>query len=264
MFASIIEGICYGYNSILNRPVKGINIVVIAWTNGDISIPIKFKVWVNRKTSGPLYKKKTCLAKELISEVADKIKYDFLLMDGLYSSLDMINFCLRNCIRFIMRIHRNRCIISPDGKRVQLQNCKDLKFMRNERTKVICAYYHGEKYYFIAEKFKNKKGEIEIRFFISNVFLQPKEYVNIYNKRWKIEETFRTMKQSLGINDCQCISFKKQELHIFAIFAAFSFLQYLKYHYKRKISTEKIISQFRWQKRPFPDVVFNDWKGTFM
>ncbi len=265
-FSSIIEKVCYGYNSIMGRPVKSIIIVVIVWTDGVITIPIAFRFWVNKKTAGACYKKKTDIAREMLNELYNKISFNFLLMDGLYCSLEMITFCQQRKIKFIMRVPRNRCIETVNKKRAQLQKHSSLRLVRNQRNKTVHALYRNEKCFFTIEKRKNKRGKYETVFLVSNAYLQSAEYVSIYKMRWTIETVFRTLKQSFGIGECQARSTEKQAAHFFATFVAYAFVQIEQCDKSNKSigPPEETIRALRGQKKLLPEEKLPLWMGTFM
>jgi len=52
IFSRFIEGTGYIYNSALGRTERGMSIVVLAWSNGKITIPIGFKCWHSKEVIG--------------------------------------------------------------------------------------------------------------------------------------------------------------------------------------------------------------------
>lgn len=64
------------------------------------------------------------------------------------------------------------------------------------------------------------------RFFMTNrVSLTNEEVLENYDKRWKIEETFRFLKSCIGLNRCQQHSIKAQEIYTFGCLAAYSIFE---------------------------------------
>ena len=53
-------------------------------------------------------------------------------------------------------------------------------------------------------------------------------YLDLYKKHWKIEEMFRTLKQSLGLKDCSSTQLEKYDIHINFGFLSYAFLEYEK------------------------------------
>jgi hypothetical protein len=64
------------------------------------------------------------------------------------------------------------------------------------------------------------------RFFMTNrVTLTNEEVLENYDKRWKIEETFRFLKSSIGLNRCQQHTIMAQGIYIFGCLAAYSIFE---------------------------------------
>ena len=58
--------------------------------------------------------------------------------------------------------------------------------------------------------------------------LKAKEYLIIYDGRWNIEIMFRTLKQSLGLSQCQSRNLEYQKAHIYSSFFSYGFIQHEK------------------------------------
>ena len=65
-FASILEGLGFVYDSIIEKEVKGYKLVVICWTNQEVTIPIAFRFWLNEEQAKNNFKTKLELAQEMI------------------------------------------------------------------------------------------------------------------------------------------------------------------------------------------------------
>ena len=90
-----------------------------------------------------------------------------------------------------------------------------LKLFRNEISKRMTAAYHEMELYFSVHKRKNKSGEYQYVYIVSNMDLCAKNYLKLHEKRWVIEKIFRTIKQLLGLNQCYSRFLEKQETHIY-------------------------------------------------
>ena len=193
-FAKLLIGVWDIYDTVLSRPSRGLCLVVVAWSNGDITIPISFNWHYQKAISGKYYQTKTQVAKQLILDCYKKVKFEYILADGHYSTIDFISFLQKHNIEYLGKIARNRVIIVNE-KSFQLQNCYNLKIFRNSRSKKILAFYHGMKLYFSVHKRKNKNNEFNYIYLVSTMNLDAKNYLEIYRGRWNIEMMFRTMKQ---------------------------------------------------------------------
>jgi len=249
-FAKKIDRLAYDFNVIEKQVTKCLSFVAAAWTNGKITIPLDFLFWQNKKKVSPEnYKKKSELAIDLILQLRGLIKFDYIALDGAFASLFMIDFFTRNNLDFVMRMPKNRVIVTRNGTKAQLKNHPALKLIRNERYKTISACYKGNWCYFTAHKRKTKKGSAEVVFIISSMNIPAKEQALAYGIRWEIEKVFRTIKQSLGVGHCQATSIEKQCAHIFATFLAYTSLIEKKV-FKQKKSPEEVLTKIRRQKIP--------------
>lgn len=249
-FANDIENLACDYDGVIHKSKKCLVPVVAAWTNSKITIPLSFSFWLNEWLTKKKYKKKTELAGELILKFKKLIQFKYVALDGAFSSQYMIDFLKKNKTHFCMRMAKNRVIVSKNGMSAQLQNHPELKLKGNQCYKKIKGTYKGHKCFFTAHKryTKNRKS-YQIVFIVSSLNVSAKEQADAYGIRWNIEKMFRTMKQSLGFGDCQCLSFEKQTVHIFSVFLAYAKLEEEKIYYRKK-SPEEALKKIRPQKIP--------------
>lgn len=233
IYAQCIERLAWVYNSSLGRPERGLCIVLIAWSNGDIIIPLKFSWWYSKRVAGAnLYKTKIQYACDLIDQIRHSVKFDYLLADGLYFSKDMAAFLNDRSIKFLMRCASNRKITTSDGVFEQIKSHPAIQLKRNQHSKRVLAIYGSQNLYFIAQKRQNKNNEPENIYFVSNLDLHHSDYINIYGRRWSIELIFRTTKSYLGLSHCSSLSIDKQTNHVYAVLFAYNFLQFEKQRLK--------------------------------
>jgi len=227
-YSEKLPGVWAIFDVVLGRTERGLKKVAAAWGNGDVTIPLEFKWYFYKAVVGENYKSKSQIAISIIKFcLKNNIKFQYVVFDAHYSTIEMIKFLQRMRIRFVAKIPCNRKIHCT-GIFEQLKKHPSLKLFRNERSKRIEASYHDMKLYFSVHKRKDKSGEYNYMYIVSNIDLIAKNYIKIYDERWDIEETFRTIKQLLGLNQCAARSLEKQEAHIYFIFFTYSFLQYEK------------------------------------
>ncbi len=147
-----------------------------------------------------------------------------------------------------MRIARNRLTLIDDCL-MKLSEHKSLRLVRNERYKTVKGFYKGHACFFTVQKRKNKKGLWELVYIISNMNISPKDHVKAYAQRWPIDKSFRSMKQYLGLTDCQMLSNTKQAFHIFNVFLAYAIATRAKIA-SGKQSVEDVINSLRISKNP--------------
>lgn len=233
-FAKKLAGVYTVFNTALGRPDKGLCIVVIAWSNDRVTIPLRFLYYYSKDITGKSFKTKSQLAEELVTKLAGKIPFEALLIDGHYTTQHLIKFLIRCHIDFVGKIARNRVIETKNGTRARIDCHPDLKLYKNNRLAKVYAKFAGEWLYFAVYKRKNKAGDWTYLYLVSSMNLKSKEYFYHYDKRWNIEPIFRTSKQYLGFQDCASIDTEKQDLHIYSIFFSYAFLQKEKTEYDLK------------------------------
>ena len=225
-FSKLISGVYDLYNSALGRPDRGFCIVVLVWTNGKVTIPIDFDWLFSKEIAQDKYKTKSEIAQSLLSRLNKEIQYKYFLADGHYSTKDkLLPFLQKIGIKFVMKIPCNRKITTQDGISSMIKKHPGLKLLRNSRSVKIKASFGNEIYFFSAHKRKKSNGEYEIVYLISNIDVKAKTYLAMYEKRWHIEVMFRTLKQSLGLCECQARDLDKQKAHIYSTFFSYNFLQ---------------------------------------
>ena len=245
IFAKSIERLAWIYNSSIGRPERGLCIVVVAWSNGNVTIPLIFSWWFSKKViDKENYKTKIQYACVLLDQIKEKVKFDYLLADGLYFSKDMADFLNDRSIKFVMRCASNRKITTDDNVSEQIKNHPRLRLKRNQHSKMVSASYGDQSLYFIVQKRLNKNNEYENVYFVSNFKLHHSDYIKVYRDRWNIEPIFRTTKSYVGLSNCSALSIDKQTNHIFAVFFTYNFLQFKKNSLKFE-NPEQALSNLR-------------------
>lgn len=230
IFAKYIEGVHWVYNSSLGRPEYGLCIVVIAWTNGDITIPIGFDWWFSEEITQGKHETKIAIAKRLVRKVHGIVSYTHILSDAAYISIAMIDFHEELKTLYINRIHSSRKVTTFDGRCEQIKNHPTLRLKGNQRAKITLIMIQGRKAYVVTFKRPQKHtNTYDTVYLITNIAENPRKIVAMYEGRWNIEPMFRTMKQSLGLMLCQARGLEKQERHVLGVFVGFAYLQHEKY-----------------------------------
>jgi hypothetical protein len=262
-FSKHIPFVTYDHDGVEKRVNKGFSAAFSCWSDGKVTIPFDFSLWLRKKDAGELYIKKNDVVKKLIKLAQQyEIPFDEVRLDGAFATEDMIKFFVEECIHFTMRMPKNRVVKSSDEE-YQLMNHPQLKMMRNQKFKTISASYKGIPLYFTAQKRNGNNDKKEIVFIVSDVQRSAKEHVKAYEKRWPGEKFNRTSKQSLGVSHCQSINPDKQRFHVFAVMVSYAVLQLMQID-QRKQSVEETLHPIRRQKKI--DVLFQylDLEKTFM
>lgn len=242
-YASLIENLCHDRDGCTRHVERCLVPIYASVVDANVKIPLSLDFWVQEKITGKKrYKSKVEITQDLITNLKGKgLDFDFVSLDGAFPTPDMFVFFKKNGLKFTMRIPKSRCIITQDGKRMQLKYCPGLKTMRNAREKTIQAKLYGDTYFFTAHKRPCKGGGWETVFLVSNMDLSAKDQVAAFNLRWPMEKINRTTKQKFGSAQCQVIEASKQRAHILAGFLALSILE-LAQKDKQKKSVDEVVN----------------------
>ncbi len=223
----MLEGLDRVWNNAEKRQVVGYKVVIMAWSNGVVTIPLDFRYW--HKDMG---KTKLELAQEMLTEWREKIQVDMVLMDGLYSSNEMMKFLDRLEVFFIMRLPKNRKVQKRRGElNAQIEDHWQFRLQRNARTGFFRGIINGKWRSIIANKRRAQNGNYRTVFLVTNLRDAAKDILSTYSVRWNIEKFFRTAKHKLGLQDCQARALDRQSVHILACLASYAIIETIRLFY---------------------------------
>jgi hypothetical protein len=223
-YADNTEGISSMVDQSTKTFTNGYKMVIGGLTDGKFFLPIDVEQWIAQFIMGDAYRKTTVVAKNLILKI---LRFGFniqhFVMDGLYFSEEFIKWLHNSGLKFVIKAKTTTCVIY-NGKRVQLQHCKELHLNSNQNAKTIVAEWAGQMWYFTAMRRTGKHGP-KIIYLIANFKAKPKIYAKIYNSRWPVEKCIRTTKQSLGLGDSFSQTARTYLAHIKCVLFSYSLMQ---------------------------------------
>lgn len=204
-FAGIIQGLSWLFSHRKNKFILGYHLVVVVWTNNIITIPLGWKLY--QKDSG---KTKIDLALELMRYCLFNLNIHpkAWLFDSFYSAEDILKFLNERHQKFYSQLPKNRLL--------DFEHLKDIDNGRPYWTKT--GLIKGK---INVQVVKNRR-----KYYVTNDLGVPRqEQLATYKIRWKIEEVFRFVKQSLGFERCQSRSLIAQHNHFGVCFWLYGILQ---------------------------------------
>lgn len=203
---------------------QGITLAAFGWTDmKDTFLPVDLLVPANIIN----FEFKNLI--EHAITLAQQLGVPTILADAIFASIHGFSLLDQTKIYGVMRFHNNRVVDVEGFGEFQLRRHPAFHFSRNKRCIVRTITWHNLKLQVIAIKLPHRTKKWHTLFLVTNApFSKALEYAEYYKHRWKIEPTFRTTKQSFGLQDCQARSIRMQEAHYFASFLAFRFLKYNK------------------------------------
>lgn len=227
-FAHCLENLSWVYCSKKQRSVLGLNLVLLCWSNGSITIPLAFRF---RKNADQ--KSKFDLALELLAYARNilRIKPKYVTFDSWYASQKILKQLGEYHWIFYSQLKRNRLF---NGRQV----CQygRTRYWTNQgivfgNFKVLVVKHGGK--YFVTNNLKCSKAEL----------------LASYKTRWAIETLFRILHFKLGLGQCQSRSLRCQTAHVALCLISLLILE------RAKVETLKTHYQLRREFTFHPELV---------
>jgi putative transposase len=202
-FATAIEGLAWVFSSQERRPVLGLSLVLLVWTNGAVRIPLGMRLW---QRGGP---SKYELALELLSYARNRLRCRpaYVLFDAWYPSKALLKRIRDYGWYFVCRLKRNRRF-----------NGQPLRAYRRHPYWAECGWLTGG--------LKVLVVRYGAKYYASNrLTLGAAEIRRLYQFRAQIEEVIRVCKDQLGLSGCQARSERAQVHHFTCCLVAFCVLE---------------------------------------
>jgi putative transposase len=202
-FATAIEGLAWVFSSQEQKPVYGLSLVLLVWTNGTLRIPLGMRLWRQGGTS------KYGLALELLSYARNHLRCrpEYVLFDAWYPSRALLKRIRDYGWYFVCRLKKNRRF---NGRAVRYHRRHpywvEIGWLSGGLKVLVVRY--GKKYYAT-----------------NRLTLSAAEVRHLYRWRAQIEEVIRVCKDQLTLTGCQARSEKAQQHHITCCLVAFCVLE---------------------------------------
>jgi hypothetical protein len=234
------EIVSWHYDHSKGSSVKGINIISTLYYNKGIRLPVTFdlvrktKTILDKKTGEEKRKSEKTKNEQyrqmLNTCIKNKIKFSYVLNDVWYASSENMMFVKEeNKKDFIMPIKTNRKIAL--SKRDKL-NGKYVTVSELELKEGITYKIYLEAVEFqlllIKQIFKNDDSSQGVLYLVSSdLTLTYDNILTIYQRRWKVEEYHKSLKQHVSLCKSPTKRVRTQSNHIFAAIYAFFKLEFL-------------------------------------
>jgi putative transposase len=202
-FATAIEGLAWVFSSQERKPVYGLSLVLLVWTNGTLRIPLGMRLW---RRGGP---SKYELAMELLSYARNRLRCRpaYVLFDAWYPSRRLLKRIRDYGWYFVCRLKKNRRFNGQPLRMYRRHPYWSESGWLAGGLKVLVVRY-GAKYYAT-----------------NRLTLAAAEVRRLYALRAHIEEVIRVCKDQLGLTNCQARSERAQGHHILSCLTAFCVLE---------------------------------------
>lgn len=235
------EIVCWHFSHAKGRCVKGINLLSCLVRYGDIGLPISFEVirkdihFCDLKTKKE--KRQSSITKNqmfrtLVQQaITNQVKFDYVLADNWFAAKDnmeFIHYKLDKKFIFGMKANRLIALSEEERKKGQYQNLKTFNLEDGEKRRVWLKDLSFS-VALVKKIFKNEDGSVGTLYLITNDLDSDADRIyEIYQKRWRIEEYHKSIKQNASLEKSPTKVVRSQRNHIFASIIAYCKLEFLR------------------------------------
>ena len=191
-FATAIEGLAWLYSSQERKPVYGLSLVLLVWTNGILRVPVGVRFWRRGGAS------KYVFALEWLSYARNRLRCrpESVLFDAWYPSKALLKRLRDYGWYVVCRLKKTRRFNGHAVRQHRRHPYWAEVGWLNGRLKGLVVR-HGTKYYAT-----------------NRLTLPSTEVRRLYRLRAQIEEVIRVCKNQLGLSGCQVRSERAQVHHV--------------------------------------------------
>ena len=243
------EIVSWYYDHKTGKSVKGINILTAFYhTLGQgqempLRIPVGYEIihknlYYSDLTTKKEIRKSSRTKNEYLQElfvqaINNQLLFKYVLADSWYCSSDNMKFIHKKGKFFIFDIKSNRlACFEKSTKNTVFQRLDQIDLAQNIPT-LLYLKDLSIPILLCKQIFKNENGTIGIRYLASNdLNLNAAEFDQIYNKRWSIEEYYKSSKQNTALGKSPTKTIITQKNHVFSSFLAYIKFEKLKFSEK--------------------------------
>jgi len=235
------EIICWHYDHAKGRNIKGINFLTTLYYAQDVALPVAFEIvsktekYIDKKTGKEKRRSKTTknehYRRMLQATFRNKIPFKYVLNDIWFASAENMRFVKLDLEKdLIMALKSNRKVaLSEDDKSNGKYQRIDQMEVSEGSTQII--YLEGVPFplHLVRQIFTNEDGSTGVRYLVtSDLTLDADQIIAIYQKRWKVEEYHRSLKQNASLAKSPTRTETTQTNHFVAALWSFVKIELLK------------------------------------
>jgi hypothetical protein len=233
------ELICWHWDHVFNRSVKGVNFLTALVEVQGMRLPcavefVRKEIWVTNQKTGKTKRKssktKNELFREMISQCHKNFIFDYVVCDSWYSSVENMELVKGKLKQnFVMALKSNRKVALGQ----QAQESKEYVSIESLQPgqQTVEVWLEGLNYPLLLVKqvFKNEDGTVgELYLVCSDSSLSYQQIATIYKKRWGVEEYHKSIKSNMGFAKSPTKTVKTQSNHFVLSILAYVKMEWLK------------------------------------
>jgi hypothetical protein len=235
------EIVCWHYDHSKDRNVKGINFITTLYYAQGVALPVAFEIvsktekYIDKKTGKEKRRSRTTkneLARHMLQAAHNnKIPFKYVLTDIWFASAENMCFVkldLKNDFIMALKSNRKVALSKVDKSNGKYQRIDQLELPEGT-TQLV--YLEGVPFplHLVRQIFTNEDGSTGVRFLVtSDLTLDADQIVIIYQKRWKVEEYHRSLKQNASLAKSPTRTETTQTNHFVAALWSFVKIELLK------------------------------------
>jgi putative transposase len=199
----------YQWSGKHHRTVKGIGLITLVWTDGEIIIPVDFRIYnidEDNKTKNDHFL-------DMLDKAVERgFRPKYIMFDAWYASIKNLKSIRGKQWHFLTRLKSNR-LVNPDN----------IKNIHVEKVEIPPEgiVVHLREYGFI-KVFRIVPTNGDTQYWATDVLdMDETTREDLGKKSWKIEEYHRAIKQFCGVEKCQARKKESQRAHVLLSLRAF-------------------------------------------
>lgn len=201
-YSQKIKPVTHHWSGKHHAVVKGINLISMVWTDGDLMMPVDYRIYDmagDQKTKNDHFQ-----------EMLDKAKQrgfmpEAVLFDSWYSSLENLKRVRAHGWIFLTRLKENRKVSTDRSGQKQVSQIE----LSAEGTTVHLKGFGSIKVF----KIVTQDGDIE--YWATNDFkMNDLQRLTLAERSWAVEDYHRILKQTCNVERCQLRTSRSQKNHI--------------------------------------------------
>lgn len=240
------ELICWHYDHAKGVTVKGINFLTALYEAQGIALPVAFELVTKTETyldpkTGKEKRKSAETKNEryrrLLQAACDnQIRFGYVLNDLWFASAENMRFVKLDLRKeFIMGLKSNRKVALSEMDKAEGRYQRIDQLDIPEGTTLV-IYLEGVPFpmLLIRQVFTNGDGSTGVRYLVtSDLTLNANQIITIYQRRWKVEEYHRSLKQNVALTKSPTRTETTQTNHFVAALWSFVKIELLKVRTKK-------------------------------
>ena len=238
--------ICWHYDHAKGMTVKGINFMTALYEAQGIALPVAFELvaktetYLDPKTGKEKRRSletKNERYRRMLQAVCDnQIPFRYVLNDLWFASAENMRFVKLDLQKeFIMGLKSNRKVALSETDKADGRYQRIDQLALPEDTTLI-IYLEGVSFpiQLIRQVFTNEDGSTGVRYLVtSDLTLNADQIITIYQRRWKVEEYHRSLKQNVALTKSPTRTETTQTNHFVAALWSFVKIELLKVRTKK-------------------------------